>query len=239
MGSFTLDMNAALFPQVGKMGKDYWQWVHRPSSQRTFRMFKHDFFETFAATAWWVIPLVWLPVITYLCSSSLGLYTLTSRSYEPLAPASLASSFAAGVLAWTLLEYILHRFLFHILFSDTSNFFITFHFLLHGQHHKFPLDQGRLVFPPVAGFMMATPFYIMAHSSLPFAQAEAGIAGAIAGYVAYDLIHYYLHHGQPSWQYFKDLKNYHREHHYRNPDRGFGISSKLWDVVFRTLLRKS
>eukprot|EP00045_Choanoeca_perplexa_P006577 m.56559 g.56559 ORF g.56559 m.56559 type:complete len:241 (-) comp13689_c0_seq2:1156-1878(-) len=239
MGQFKLDTTAAMFPQVGKLGSEYWQWVHKPSSQRSFRMFKHDFLEYFAATKWWTIPLVWLPVLAYLSSSSMGYASLRTEPYQALAAPVFAAVLATAILFWTLLEYLLHRYLFHVLFSSTSEFFIAFHFLLHGQHHKFPLDEGRLVFPPVSGFMVAFPFYVLFHATLPFAVAESMMAGTVAGYVAYDLTHYYLHYGKPTLGYLKDLKRYHREHHYRNPDMGFGISSKLWDYPFQTLPPKA
>jgi sterol desaturase/sphingolipid hydroxylase (fatty acid hydroxylase superfamily) len=189
-------------------------------------MFKHDLFEFFGATKWWVIPLVWLPVIAYLSSSSLGYFSLRSAPYAAITLPSFAALSALGVGLWTLLEYLLHRYLFHVLFSRTSELFISFHFLLHGQHHKFPLDEGRLVFPPVSGFMVATPVYLAYHSTLAFASAEAVMAGTLAGYVVYDLLHYYLHHGHPTVPYLRDLKCYHREHHYRNPD--LGMVCCLW-----------
>lgn len=44
--------------------------------------------------------------------------------------------FTLGVLAWTLLEYLLHRFAFHWKPSPESRFQIILHFLLHGLHHK-------------------------------------------------------------------------------------------------------
>ncbi|EDQ91243.1 uncharacterized protein MONBRDRAFT_15270 [Monosiga brevicollis MX1] len=216
-----------MFVQVARLGPAYWDWVHRPSSQRTFRMFRYDFFEFFAATSWWAIPVVWLPIIAFLMWRATGTAALSQ--------ASIIVWFMGGFLLWTFLEYMLHRFLFHILFSQ-SHFFITFHFLLHGQHHKFPLDKGRLVFPPVAGFMMASPFYLLFRSLLSAPTADTLMAGALLGYVSYDLIHYYLHHGKPTLAYFQDLKDYHRRHHYKEPDLGYGISSKLWDYPFGTLL---
>ena len=41
-----------------------------------------------------------------------------------------------GVLFWTFLEYCLHRFVFHLDPPPTSRAWITFHFIIHGQHHK-------------------------------------------------------------------------------------------------------
>ena len=47
----------------------------------------------------------------------------------------------------------------------------------------------------------------------------------------------YLHHGTPFTEYIKKSKSYHMDHHYKNHNLGFGVSSKLWDFVFGTLLQ--
>lgn len=41
-----------------------------------------------------------------------------------------------GALGWTLMEYLIHRFLFHMEPPSGSYYLITLHFVLHGQHHK-------------------------------------------------------------------------------------------------------
>ena len=71
-----------------------------------------------------------------------------------------------------------------------------------------------------------------------FPEAHSGTvcAGTLTMYVLYDLIHYYMHHSSPKMSYWKDLKKYHMQHHYRNGTIGFGVSSKLWDHVFNTLI---
>lgn len=44
---------------------------------------------------------------------------------------------AGGVVIWTLLEYILHRWLFHLTPKKGGRIWrTTHHFLLHGLHHK-------------------------------------------------------------------------------------------------------
>jgi sterol desaturase/sphingolipid hydroxylase (fatty acid hydroxylase superfamily) len=60
-------------------------------------------------------------------------------------------------------------------------------------------------------------------------------AGFILGYLAYDLIHYATHHFMMRKGALKFLKRYHMQHHYKTPDRRFGVSSPLWDMVFGTM----
>src|SRR6218665_490779 len=76
------------------------------------------------------------------------------------------------------------------------------------------MNRNRLVFPPVPALPFAFAIWFIGMSLLPRAMAQCVLAGVCCGYVIYDLIHYYLHHGIPSTRYFKDLKNYHVKHHY-------------------------
>ncbi len=61
-------------------------------------------------------------------------------------------------------------------------------------------------------------------------------AGFIMGYVFYDCTHYYVHHMRPNSFYFRVIKDYHILHHYKNPHLAYGVSNKLWDYVFGTVL---
>ncbi|KXJ24216.1 Fatty acid 2-hydroxylase [Exaiptasia diaphana] len=70
--------------------------------------------------------------------------------------------------------------------------------------------------------------------------AHATFSGGLLGYVFYDCIHYYLHHGSPRpGGYFHNLKKYHVQHHFEDQQKGFGISSKLWDYPFLTFPEKA
>lgn len=44
----------------------------------------------------------------------------------------------------------------------------------------------------------------------------------------------YTHHGIPAGGYLKQMKSYHLDHHYKQFNTGFGITSKFWDIVFGT-----
>ncbi|XP_039828261.1 dihydroceramide fatty acyl 2-hydroxylase FAH1-like isoform X2 [Panicum virgatum] len=138
-----------------------------------------------------------------------------------------------GIFIWTLIEYTLHRFLFHI---ETKTYWTnTAHYLLHGCHHKHPMDSLRLVFPPTATAILCFPFWnLVAFFATP-STTPALFGGGLLGYVMYDCTHYYLHHGQPSKDPAKRLKRYHLNHHFRIQDKGFGITSTLWDTVFGSL----
>jgi 4-hydroxysphinganine ceramide fatty acyl 2-hydroxylase len=136
-----------------------------------------------------------------------------------------------------LVEYTLHRFLFHSedYWLPNHPLILANHFLIHGIHHAFPMDRYRLVFPIVPGlaigYLILKPFYNMI---IPEEFVGVFFGGSILGYILYDMIHYSQHHSTPKSGYWKDLKIYHMQHHYKNGLRGFGVSSKFWDYVFQT-----
>ncbi len=105
-----LDLGRPLFPQVwmGGFSKEFYlDQVHRPRHYKggeSAPLFG-NFLEPLTKTAWWVIPIVWLPPVSY------GLYLASDGFSSPLA---MVPFFGAGLLLWTLIEYIMHRFLFHL-----------------------------------------------------------------------------------------------------------------------------
>lgn len=81
----------------------------------------------------------------------------------------------------------------------------------------------RLVFPPIPAALLMLILYIPLAHILPvnINESRALLAGALIGYIAYDLTHYYLHHGSPKpGSYFGSLKTYHVAHHFVNHHLG-------------------
>lgn len=87
----------------------------------------------------------------------------------------------------------------------------------------------RLVMPPALAVVLATPLNKLAHTLFAEPAAYAVMAGALFGYVLYDLTHYYLHHAKVFKVHFQEMKTYHLAHHYKNFEGGYGITSKIWD----------
>jgi sterol desaturase/sphingolipid hydroxylase (fatty acid hydroxylase superfamily) len=141
--------------------------------------------------------------------------------------------FLTGLLVWTLTEYLLHRFAFH--YEPRSDWGKRIHFLTHGVHHDYPNDSKRLVMPPSVSIPLAVIFYFVFLLILGGAYLPPFYAGFILGYVLYDEIHYATHHAPMKSPVAQWLKHHHIRHHYRNPGKGYGVSSPLWDYVFGTM----
>ncbi|XP_039016537.1 dihydroceramide fatty acyl 2-hydroxylase FAH1-like isoform X5 [Hibiscus syriacus] len=175
-------------------------------------------------SVWWLVPVIWLPVAFYFIkmSHSMGL-TL---------PLEVIMSIV-GAFVWTFHEYCLHRFLFHL---DTKSYWgNTFHYLIHGCHHKHPNDGLRLVRPPAVAAIIALMIWNLYGILFTHSIRSVMFGGGLIGYVIYDITHYYVHYGQPTKQSMKSIKKYHLNHHFRIQNKGFGITTTLWDKVFGTL----
>lgn len=223
-----LDLSKPLLPQMltSNFTKDFYlDQVHRPRhyGKGSAQLFG-NFLEPISLTPWWVVPTVWLPVNFYI-------FYLGWVGQSPIISISF---WALGLFLWTLIEYCLHRFLFHLdYYLPSSKYAFTLHFLLHGVHHYLPMDKYRLVMPPTLFLVLAFPFYKVVFAVFPYYQACSGFAGGTLGYIMYDVTHYVLHHTKLP-KYFQDLKTYHLEHHYKNYELGFGVTSRFWDVIFGT-----
>jgi 4-hydroxysphinganine ceramide fatty acyl 2-hydroxylase len=159
---------------------------HYAEEPKCARLFRSDFLEAFSKTAWWVVPAVWLPV----CAALWAPYARSPQAD----PAEAAVLLASGVFIWTLVEYSLHRWVFHLDgATPDAPAALTAHFLIHGVHHKIPLDRYRLVMPPVMLAPLAAAVYALFRVLIP---VESGIitheawhamyASGLAGYVGYD-----------------------------------------------------
>ncbi len=149
------------------------------------------------------------------------------RSSTPLHPLPWAIVYGAGLMAWTLFEYVLHRVLFH-------HAPVLSH--IHDRHHQSPRD---LIGTPawvsvVVGLVaVASP----AWAALGFDLGTAATAGLVTGYLWYVFVHYTTHHWQPrrnSYLYRARLR--HAHHHHSSHSGNFGVTTALWDHVFGTAI---
>ena len=193
------------------------------NKNETVRMFESDFMEFFSRVHP-VIPLaLYLPVVGYM------LYVSLWR--RQLSFVAVAALFLLGILLWTLIEYLIHRYIFH--YEPKTRWGKQLHFVIHGVHHDYPNDARRLVMPPVISIPLAFLFFglfLLIFGSL----APAVFAGLVFGYLCYDMLHYATHHLAMKRGMWLWLKQYHLRHHFKDDHVGYGISSPLWDYVFRT-----
>lgn len=143
--------------------------------------------------------------------------------------------FFIGWLAFTLVEYLVHRYVFHMETDTKTKENIQYKF--HGVHHDFPKDKERLAMPPVVSLTISTGLFFL----FRFLMGDAVfgfLPGFLVGYAMYLFVHYIVHAYQPPKNFFKALWVNHGIHHYKNHERAFGVSSPLWDYIFQTMPKK-
>jgi sterol desaturase/sphingolipid hydroxylase (fatty acid hydroxylase superfamily) len=152
---------------------------------------------------------------------------LAFRSATPLHPISLAGVYVAGLVVWTLIEYLLHRAVFHHAPILSQ---------IHELHHNVPQD---LIGTPgwasvsIGLILVAGPLCV----ALGFDLGVAATAGLATGYLWYVFVHYATHHWRPprhSYLYRARLR--HARHHHLSHSGNFGVTTGLWDHVFGTAL---
>jgi sterol desaturase/sphingolipid hydroxylase (fatty acid hydroxylase superfamily) len=194
--------------------------VPRPGQPQ---MFNHRVLEWFTGTRPRTLVLIFLPVS--VCLVWAGLVTRWS-------PVECALLFGGGVALWTLTEYLMHRFVFHL--TPRGRLGLLFAYLVHGVHHAFPEDRRRWLMPPVVTVPIAMLLFLVLRLLVGAVSAPV-FAGFVVGYLAYDLLHYATHAGALPGRGPRYLRQHHLTHHYRTPEARFGVSTPLWDRVFGTL----
>jgi sterol desaturase/sphingolipid hydroxylase (fatty acid hydroxylase superfamily) len=132
-----------------------------------------------------------------------------------------------GIAAWTLVEHLVHRFVFHR-FSVGRR--------LHQLHHDHPNDpdaeRSSLSTP-----LIAFPIGFLLIGGTGLEDGSAIFAGLLLGYLAFIVIHYAVHHwpiGPNSLLYSAKMR--HLTHH-RFENCNFGVTTFFWDMVFCTNAR--
>ena len=142
-------------------------------------------------------------------------------------------SIGLGVLSWTLIEYGLHRFIFH--YSPRSAFGRKVLYAAHLSHHENPRATSRLFSSLVVSLPVATAYLLVAWIVTGSLHAAAYLfAGLSAGYFCYEWLHFQAHHRRPRLRLLRYLRKYHLLHHYQTPELRFGVTSPLLDVIMGT-----
>jgi sterol desaturase/sphingolipid hydroxylase (fatty acid hydroxylase superfamily) len=170
----------------------------------------------------------WIPLAVYLPLAVLGMVWGAT-----ILPAwAVAGLVCAGLVLWTLLEYLLHSLAFHRTIAwlrldrvQTS----------HAQHHAQPAAPEYLI--GQLSFSLPVAIGLFGLLWLAFGSASASAAttaGAMLGYLAYELVHHRIHQRNKSRWLPRFLVKHHMCHHYKDDTRCYGVTTPLWDWVFGT-----
>jgi sterol desaturase/sphingolipid hydroxylase (fatty acid hydroxylase superfamily) len=132
----------------------------------------------------------------------------------------------AGVAAWTLVEYAVHRWLYH-----RVPFFEKFH----DAHHADP--RALIGTPSFASIAIVLGVFFVPLLPLGLVVAGGFGSGALIGYIGYMLVHHLSHHFEPKpGTLLYQARIRHMAHHYRGMPGNYGVTTSFWDRVFGTKL---
>lgn len=196
----------------------------KPKVKGSKKLFKNPLLERLSRTH------IAVPLTLYsLISIGLLYYGATEIGLQA---GMMVLMFVTGFLFLTLLEYIAHRYVFHM--APTNKVKKKIQYTVHGVHHEFPKDKDRLAMPPILALVYVAIFFFVFQFLLG-EHVYAFVPGLLMGYAFYLFVHFAVHAFQPPKNFLKVLWVHHAIHHYKDPERAYGVSSPLWDYVFGTM----
>ena len=175
----------------------------------------------------------WEPLAVYGPAIAL-LAVLALGRMSPLAAIGWA---AGGYVLWTLVEYWTHRVVLHL--EPEHGLGARLHWMFHGAHHDHPNNPRLLLAPPLVSVPLGALYCGLFALVIGGPAWLAFAAGFLAGYLAYDMTHFCLHHRVPRTRIGRLLREWHMRHHFQDHTRGFGVTAPYWDRVFGTAPRRS
>lgn len=196
----------------------------KPQNKGTKQLFKNPILEKLSRTH------ISVPLIIFF-SYSIGLL-YWSISHTAISALATTGLFFAGLITFTWVEYLAHRYVFHM--ATYTKFREKFQYTVHGVHHEFPKDKDRLAMPPLLSITISTILLLLFRLIIGD-YVFAFLPGFLTGYAAYLSVHYMVHAYQPPKNFLKYLWINHGTHHYKNGEMVFGVSSPLWDYIYGTM----
>lgn len=200
----------------------------KPQNRGTRQLFKNKWLEKLSRTHI-AVPLI----IFFSYAAGLLFWNIKNTSLQPVTTIAL---FLVGLIVFTWVEYMMHRYVFHMKTYTTAR--ARLQYTLHGVHHEFPKDKDRLAMPPLLSITIGTVLLLM-FKVLIGDFVFAFLPGFMVGYACYLAIHYMVHAYTPPKNFLKVLWVNHSIHHYKDGEEVFGVSSPLWDYVYGTMAKKT
>jgi len=198
-----------------------------PKNRGTKQLFDNPVLEKLTRTH------ISVPLIIFFAYAAGLLYWSITHTQQ--SPTTTIVMFFLGALVFTLVEYLVHRYVFHM--ETYTAMRAKFQYTVHGVHHEFPKDKDRLAMPPLLSVTIATILLLLFRLVMGD-FAFSFLPGFLTGYAFYLSVHYMVHVYQPPKNFLKALWVNHGVHHYKNGEIVFGVSSPLWDYIFGTMRDK-
>jgi sterol desaturase/sphingolipid hydroxylase (fatty acid hydroxylase superfamily) len=179
----------------------------------------------------WLEKLTVISAPAFIALWAVGLPGIAAVAWGTASAGQALLLFLAGGLVWTLTEYALHRFVFH--WQPASARLAQAVFVMHGNHHAVPNDPLRNLMPPIVSLPVGGLIWAVM-LALAGPAGSWMLLGFMAGYVAYDLVHYACHQWPMKGRLARALKTHHMRHHHLGEAGNYAITGMMWDRLLRT-----
>ena len=177
------------------------------------------------AEPWMLRPVLAYPASLAVPCGGLVVLAMSRHSSFTAGPGFAVVLAVVGLSAWTLIEYVLHR------------------WMLHGVEpfRRWHLAHHRDAAVPIRVPMLFSVLLVLAVVGLPVllsggsAFAAPLSAGMLLGNVLQESVHHRLHGTRPLGRWLEAMRRLHGFHHFRDERRGYGTLTDFWDRVFGTL----
>jgi sterol desaturase/sphingolipid hydroxylase (fatty acid hydroxylase superfamily) len=134
-----------------------------------------------------------------------------------------------GAFTWTLLEYVIHRFLGHEP-KLRPNPFATEHIRHHSEGDYFAPTWKKLLAAALVTALLSGPAVWLAGAAIGLSY----LAGLMFFYGVYEVLHRREHTHPGFGAYGRWARKHHFAHHYADARSNHGVTTPLWDLVFGT-----
>ncbi|NMM50300.1 sterol desaturase family protein [Marinigracilibium pacificum] len=189
--------------------------------QQTAKMFENPILERLRKSH------IAVPISIFIITAA-GLLVYAARTTDiPVLTTTLI--FLTGVVVFTLVEYVVHKEVYHAKSESILKQGHTF-------HHDYPKQKSFLAMPPIMSIVTAIILFLLFRLILND-YSFSFLAGFLMSYAGYLIIHAITHIYKPPKNFLKIWWKHHLVHHY-NDKVNFGVTSPFWDHVFGTVEKK-
>lgn len=137
-----------------------------------------------------------------------------------------------GFGTWNVLEYIMHRFIFHNHTLPRK----VYRYLGNGHrgHHRHP-NRFKKFFLPATLTVPISLLCLVGYISMLGLQSSVWCyTGLIIGLYSYELMHYLAHYGTSKLKFLRYMRKHHLSHHFADSHSNYMVSNPVLDMVLTT-----
>ncbi|HEX7296643.1 MAG TPA: sterol desaturase family protein [Pyrinomonadaceae bacterium] len=174
----------------------------------------------------------WKQFTPFYLSAAIVLCLTALVGHDGLSWIEISIQLGVGLLLWMLIEYCLHRFVFH--YEARTGLGRKFLYKVHLSHHENP-SNTKILSSLLLAVAIAPGIFLVAWGATgAWRAAFYLLVGVAAGYFYYEWLHFYVHHARPQLRPLRYLRTYHLLHHHQTPEMRFGVTTPVLDLIFKT-----